>query len=198
MKQSDAELAFDAAIAKEGDAGTRLTLARDYLERYPEDIPLVQTAAEVVKQSRGNPADATAEMRTYADKHFRLIGPQYAYALVAEDTLIWDAKARWALAKDSTSCWAWLMWTAAEWYKSKPDSNLVFKRIARAIKLDPSRPEGYLNLGDWYALQGKWTDATEAYQAGLVCDPENNYLRLRIEDIKDRLKKAGNPEPETK
>ena len=36
----------------------------------------------------------------------------------------------------------------------------------------------------------EWLIAIQAYEAGLVCDPMNQNLRMRLEDAQDRLKKS--------
>jgi tetratricopeptide (TPR) repeat protein len=194
MKQSAAEIAFDSALVKQGDATKRVILAKSYLERYPKDVPLGQTAADVIYSSSMNKAEAVAYLRNFAEAHPRDFGPQYYYAYAADDTLVWGEKARRVLAKDSTNFWAWLTWANAEWRKQTPDLDTVATRLEKAVMLDPSRPEGYLSLGDVYMEKGDWQPAVDAYRAGLVCDPVNNILRLRLEDAQDRVRKADKAE----
>jgi predicted Zn-dependent protease len=194
MKQSAAEVAFDAELNKQAAATNRVILAKSYLQRYPNDVPLGQTAADVILSSGMNKAEAVTYLRNFAEAHPREFGPQYYYAYVADDTLLWDDKAHWALAKDSTNFWAWLMWANAEWRKKTPDLDTVTTRLEKAVTLDPSRPEGYLSLGDAYLEKGDWQPAVDAYRAGLVSDPVNNTLRLRLEDAQDRVRKAVQPE----
>ena len=195
MKQSEAEAEFCAAVDKEGNATERLRIAKEYLERYPNDVPLGRYAASIIYQSSIHKSDAVEYLRMFADAHHREIGPQYYYARIADDTLIWDEKARWALARDSTNYWAWLMWMAAEWHKSNPEMSSVMTRIEKAIALDSSRPEAFMFLGDAHGEQGNWLSAIEAYEAGLVCDSSSNPLRLRLEDAKDELRKKVAEQP---
>lgn len=190
MKQSAEEIAFDAEMSRESSSEERMKIAKSYLERYPNDIPLGRYATDVMRRSSADKTEVIDYLQTFANAHPRDIGPQYYYARIADDTLIWEEKARWALAKDSKNFWAWLMWMAAEWHQSNPDLKLVTERVGRAVSLDPSRPEGYFFLGDAFAEQGDWPQAIEAYEAGLVCDPLDNRLRERLEDANDRLKKA--------
>jgi predicted Zn-dependent protease len=194
MKQSAAEVAFNAELNKQAAATNRVILAKSYLQRYPNDVPLGQTAADVIQNSGMNQTEAVAYLRNFAEAHPRDFGPQYYYAYVADDTLLWDDKAHWALAKDSTNFWAWLMWANAEWRKKTPDLDTVTTRLEKAVRLDPSRPEGYLSLGDAYLEKGDWQPAVDTYRAGLVSDPVNNTLHLRLEDAQDRVRKVDQNE----
>lgn len=190
MKQSAEEIAFDAEMSRESSPDERVKIAKSYLEQYPNDIPLGRYATDVMRRSSADKTEVIDYLQIFANAHPRDIGPQYYYARIADDTLIWAEKARWALTRDSKNYWAWLMWMAAEWHQSNPDLKLVTERVGKAVSLDPSRPEGYFFLGDAYAEQGDWPQAIEAYEAGLVCDPLDNRLKERLEDANDRLKKA--------
>jgi tetratricopeptide (TPR) repeat protein len=187
MQKTAAESAFEKEVLGISSTVTLLQTAKEYMERYPDDVPLGVYASDVIYRSSERKAEALDYIGEFAAAHWREIGAQYYYARLAQDTLVWDQKARWALAKDSTSFWAWLMWVEAEWHKSNPDMEAVIDRLQHAVSLDPSRPEGYLELGRAYTEQGEWEEARDAYQAGLVCDPGNDYIRQRLEDIKDRV-----------
>lgn len=190
IQPSEAEVALEREILGTLAPMERVRIAQRYLENHPSDVPMGRFATDVLRRSSDRREDAIAWLREFAANHSNEIGPQYNYARIADDTLVWDEKARWALAKDSTSNWAWLMWMAAEWHKSRPDLERVVERIERAMELDPSRPEVYIFLGDAYAEQGKLDAAFDAWKAGLVADPRNDYLRQRLEDAKDRVRKA--------
>ena len=195
VKASEAEINLEKDVNATSSMISRLQIAKNYLERHPNDVPMGRFASDVIAQNSERKADAVDYLKQFSEIHLREIGPQYYYARSVDDTLIWDQKARWALAKDSTNYWGWLMWMEAEWHKSKPDLDAVVQRLEHAVTLDPSRPEGYYFLGDAYGEQGNWPDAIETYQAGLICDPTNDFIRQHLEDAKDRLKKSE-PKPD--
>ena len=190
MQLSPEEIAMEEEIMATQAPMERVRIARSYLERYYDNVPLGRYASDLIRRHSDRKEDAVEYLREFAAMHPREIGPQYYYARIADDTLLWEKKARWAIEKDSTSNWAWLMWMAAEWHKSKPDMKLVTERVEKAVALDPSRPEGYFFLGDAYAEQNRWDDAIAAYEAGLVAEPGNGRLQLRLEDAKDRMRKS--------
>ncbi len=185
VKKSAAEIEFRAVLEMESDPGRRMQIARDFVTRHVEDVPLGRLAGDIMRKAGKEQAEVF--FRVLSDEHPESIAACYYYARIADDTLIWEEKARWALAKDSSNYWGWLMFMAAEWHKHQPDLALVYERVARAIQLDPSRPEGYLFLGQYYEETDQWMDAYEAYRAGLVCDSTNAILRQSASEVEGKF-----------
>ncbi len=185
--KSPAEIEFRAALDKEEDSAKRMQLAEAYVTRHLEDVPLGRLAGDVIRRANKENTWSRVFFKKLADEHPESIAAQYYYARAADDTTVWSEKARWVLAKDSTNYWGWLMFMAAEWHRGAPDLDLVYQRVTRAIQLDPSRPEGYMFLGQYYEEKALWMDAFEAYRAGLVCDPESKILQRGVEEMETKL-----------
>lgn len=183
MNPSAAEIEFRAALEMESDTLQRMQLAQEFVTRFPEDVPLGRLASDELRKGRNGASWAKIFFKKLSDDHPDLLGPHYYYARVADDTLIWDEQASWALAHDSTSSWAWLMWMAAEWHKAKPDMEAVRERAIKSINLDSSRPEGFMFMGQWYEEMQDTVGAIEAYKAGLVCDPEHRVCKMSLEAL---------------
>jgi hypothetical protein len=181
IKRTPAEVEFRSALEKEGNPAQRMQIAQDFVTRFPDDIPLGRLAADELKKGRNGQSWAATFFKKLSEDHPGMIGPQYYYARVADDTLVWEETARFALAQDSTNSWAWLMWMAAEWHKTNPDMEHVRERVIKSIMLDPSRPEGYMFLGQWFEEKQDTVGAIEAYMAGLVCDPEHSGCKKSLE-----------------
>lgn len=183
VTRSAAEIEFRAALDSASGPGQRMIIAENFAMRHPDDVPLVRLAADELKQGRNGQSFVITFFKKLSEDHPELLAPRYAYARVADDTLVWDAEARWALAQDSTNSWAWLMWMAAEWHKAQPDAESVRERVMRSIQLDASRPEGFMFLGQWYEEHKDTVGAIEAYKAGLVCDPEHRICQQSLEAL---------------
>jgi tetratricopeptide (TPR) repeat protein len=101
----------------------------------------------------------------------------YLYGRASGDSTIMGEQAAWIIKKDPKNTWGHMMAGLGEWEKSKPDNAVVEKHLKDAINLDPSRPEGYLNLGYLYEDMERWPDAIAAFEAGAVADPPNAPIR---------------------
>ena len=90
----------------------------------------------------------------------------YLYGRATDDTLVMVREAQWLLAKDPNSFWGHQLAGDAEWSKVKPDWAVVQQHLEAAVAIDPSRPEGWLNLGYLYEDTENWPQGARSLRGG--------------------------------
>lgn len=178
VTRSDAEIAVRDANLAVLDSAARLERGLALLEQYPADVPAGKEVQKSIAKLLPDPQSY------FRDRHSRLQNPAtfYLYARSTNFTLPEQEVESW-LERDRGNYWLWLCYMATEWHKESPDQSKVEERIEQAILLDPSRPEGYSFLGMLYDEQNDLKAAREAYESGLVCDPQDEIMRSRLLDI---------------
>lgn len=164
---SAGETAFASALAAATTDSAKLQLALQALDAYPEDIPVGRAAQDVIFRYKDDPEGFFAARA----KDSASPAAHYLNGRATSDTLLMTREAEWLLAKDPHSFWGHQLAGDAEWSKAHPDMARVEEHLQASIATDPSRPEGYLNLGYLYEDQEKWPAARAAFEAGAVADP---------------------------
>ncbi len=173
VTHSAAETALAKALAEAKTDSAKLQIALHALDAAAEDIPAGRAAQDVIFKLKDDPEGffkARAEGNGSPAAH-------YLYGRATEDTLVMVREAEWLLAKDPQSYWGLQLAGDAEWSKAQPDLERVQKQLEASIAIDPSRPEGYLNLGYLYEDRDNWPKAREVFEAGAVCDPKSTGIR---------------------
>ena len=79
-------------------------------------------------------------------------------------------------------------------YRQQGNLDLAIELIQRAIELNPSNAEAYLNLGHVYIGQEKLEEAIQAYrQVFLIRASDDEGFKIR-QSAAEALKKLGTPE----
>jgi hypothetical protein len=173
VTKSAAETALREALTKTDVDSVRLRLAREALERNPEDIPLGRMAQDVLLKQMD---DAVGYFKNQAQGS-ESVAAHYLYGRAADDTTVTAEEARWILSRDPSNFWGHLLAGIAEWDKSKFDTAVVHRQFLAAVTSDPSRPEGYLYLGYFFQDEERWPEAREVLDAGALTDSSSQAIR---------------------
>ncbi|NUO18915.1 hypothetical protein HUU59_05650 [bacterium] len=178
VSRSLGEIAVQEANLAALDSAARIERGIALLEQFPDDVP---AGREVQKAIGKLLPDSRAYFRTRYER-LNTSATFYLYARATNFTLEESEIESW-IEREPDNFWLRLCHMAAEWHKETPDLNIVEERVEQAIQLNPSRPEGYSFLGMLYDERNDLKSAREAYESGLVCDPQDEHMRSRLLDI---------------
>jgi tetratricopeptide (TPR) repeat protein len=185
VQRSEAEIQIASDLARAESDTEILQIGKRYLRNYPDDIPACKEAQIAIG---GLLEDKVAFFRTHHDE-LQSLASYYLYARATDFTLP-EADVEAMVNKNKNSFWAWLMFMATEWHKEQPNLEVVIDRAEEAVTLDGSRPEGYYYLSLAYLEADRLTDARDALEAAIVCDPLNIEFREMLLDVYLKLRDA--------
>ncbi|RQV96727.1 hypothetical protein EH220_05335 [bacterium] len=185
VQRSEAELQIVADLARAENATETLQIGKRYLRNDPDDIPACKAAQDAIGSLL---EDKVAFFRTRHDE-LQTLASFYLYARATNFTLP-EADVEAFVNKHQDNFWAWLMFMATEWHKEEADLAVVIDRAEQAVTLDGSRPEGYHFLSLAYLEADRLTDARDALEAAMICDPLNLEFREQLLDVYLKLRDA--------
>ncbi len=166
MVKSAGELAW-AAIPDDTPDEEQVRLAKEYLDKYPTEIPLLRSVQNVLNRK----SDLTVEFwKERMDKQ-PTTANRYLYARKTGDAAIMAEQAQAILRDDATNFWGDYLAAVAEWSKEEPDLKKVAAHFDAAIEKDPSRPEGWGYAAEVAEELKDLDKALRMYQAEAVVKP---------------------------
>jgi Flp pilus assembly protein TadD len=63
------------------------------------------------------------------------------------------------------------------------DGDEAVRLLEPLVRRTPDVPEAWANLGDGYALVGRYEDAAAAFGRALVLAPQHGLIRVRLEPV---------------
>lgn len=173
LQKSKAETDLQAALDKAANADEKKMIAEKALADNPDDIVLGRMAQDVLTKSLD---DAATYFKTRAEGQ-ESIAKHYLYGRASGDSTIQMEQANWILAKDPKNYWGLTLKAVTLWTEEPEVLKQVESLLQQAVSIDPSRPEGYLNLGYVYLDLEKHDAAIEVFEAGAIADPSNTQIR---------------------
>jgi len=173
VQKSPAEIELAAALDKAETNDAKAQIATAFLNSNPTDIPAARMAQDVLFRTMEDPAEF---FKSRAEKSESVVD-HYLYARASGDSTVMAQEAAWIMAKDPKNAWGHMLAGLAEWERAMPDNAVVEKYLKAAVEADPSRPEGYINLGYLYEDMENWPAARETFEAGAIADPNNATIR---------------------
>jgi tetratricopeptide (TPR) repeat protein len=173
VQKSTAEINLKAALDKADSDAAKAKIATEFLDTHPTDVPAARLAQDAILKTV---EDGNAFFKARAEKSESAVD-HYLYGRASGDSTVMAEQAAWIMKKDPKNTWGHMLAGLAEWEKASPDNSIVEKHLKDAIEADPSRPEGYINLGYLYEDMENWQSAREAFDAGAITDPANTALR---------------------
>jgi len=180
-----AELSWEAIPDTLPDA-EQVTVARDYLDKYPTEIPLLRSVQNVLNRK----SDLTLDFWLERMNANPSTANRYLYARKSGDIEIMKAQADMIIQNDSENFWGYYLAAVAEWSKDEPNMDVVIGYFEQAIPKDPSRPEGWGYAAQAYEEKEDWDNALRMYQAALVVSPEGKSTKMSILGIYAQKKDA--------
>lgn len=175
MVKSAAELAWEAIPDTIPDE-EQVRIAREYLDQYSTDIPLLRSVQNILNRK----SDLTVEFwKERMDKN-PTAANHYLYARKVGTSEEMKTQADWIIQNDPNNFWGYYLAAVSELSKEKPDLNVTVGYFEQAIAKDPSRPEGWYYCADAHEQLGNLDKALECYQAGLVVEPGDKSLKMSI------------------
>lgn len=185
--KSAAELAWEAIPDSIPDE-EQVRLAKEYLDKHPNDIPLLRSVQNILNRK----SDLTPEFWQGRMEQNPTTANRYLWARKAGESAEMKKQADWIMENDQENFWGYYLAAVAESYKETPDLAVVIRYFDQAIAKDPSRPEGWYFCADANEQAGNLDRALECYQAGLVVDPTDKSLEMSIMGVYAQKRDAEN------
>ncbi len=173
VQKSQAERDLQTALDNAKEKSEKQQIAEKALADHPEDIIIGRLAQDALMRIVEDPA-AYFKARAEGTES---IAKKFLYARASGDSLTQIQTAEWILAKDPKHFWALIMKATTLWTEDEKILQQVESLLKEAVACDPSRPEGYQNLGYLYQDKEDLHGAREAFEAGAVSDPTNTVIR---------------------
>ncbi|MCB9365671.1 MAG: hypothetical protein H6506_04820 [Calditrichaeota bacterium] len=154
----------------------QVQIAREYLDKYPNEIPLLRSVQNILNRKSDLDLDFwknRMETSPTAANH-------YLYARKSSDPAVMKEQSEWIMRNDPNNFWGYYLAAVAEWSKDSPDMNVVAGFFEQAIPKDPSRPEGWGYAAQAYEELKNWDKALEMYGAELVTVPAKKSTLLSM------------------
>lgn len=178
LAKSAGEVAWDAIPSDTPDE-EQVRLAKEYLDKYPDDIPLLRSVQNVLNRK----SDLAAEFwKERMDKN-PTAANRYLYARKTGDAAVMKEQAEWIVANDPKNFWGDYLLAVAEMQKEEPDLKYIVGKFESALVKDPARPEGWMYGADAYEQMKDWDNALRMYQALLVVDPTDKSPNMSMMGI---------------
>lgn len=187
MVKSAGQLAWEAVPDTLPDA-EQVRIAREFLDQYPNDIPLLRSVQNVLNRK----SDLTVDFWKERMDKSPTTANRYLYARKANDPAISKEQAEWMMKNDAGNFWGYYLAAVTEWSKETPDMKVVIDYFDQAIAKDPSRPEGWYYCGDANEQAGNLDRALQCYQAAKVVEPDDTSLNMSILGIYAQKRDADN------
>jgi thiol-disulfide isomerase/thioredoxin len=183
---SEPYLELHAALDTCAMTGSAVTLARDFMQRYPDDVAL-----QVLASSLRYDLTSDEQNAYYRDRAARESENPIAQYLAGRITYDPDSGMSYAqiiLNEEPNNYWGHLLLGRSfSWKKNLTDQEFsqAESELRRAIALDNSLPYAVESLGYLYATHGDTSRADRVYEQLCRMEPaEFERLRLRLE-LKD-------------
>lgn len=183
--KSAAELAWEAIPDTIPDE-EQVRVAKEYLDKYPNDIPLLRSVQNILNRK----SDLTPEFWKARMEQNPTSANRYLWARKTGESAEMKKQADWIMENDKESFWGYYLAAASEMSKDAPDFAVATGFYDQAIAKDPSRPEGWYFCADANEQAGNLDRAIECYRAGLVVDPSDKSLEMSIMGIYARKRDA--------
>lgn len=167
---SQAETEFQAALAKAEQDEAQVELALEFLDKYPDNIPLGREAQNILSRKSDKPAEWFKE-RMDADPTGT---NRYLWARASGDPEIMHKQADWLIENDPENFWGPYLKAVAFWTEEEPALEKVTAEFEKAVALDPARFEGFIWMAYAYQEHDELDKALAAFDAAGVVDPESN------------------------
>lgn len=188
MVKSEGETAYEAAMSATTTDEAKAAVAREFLDKYPMDIPLLRSCQNVLNRlSDLKPEFWKERMDTNPSSANR-----YLWARKTGDAAEMQTQAGWMMQNDPKNFWGYYLAAVAEWQKETPDLKVVSNYFAQAIEKDPSRPEGWGYAAQAYEEQKNWANAISMYEAEMVVEPGDTSPKFSIMGIYAQQRDAEN------
>lgn len=179
MVKSDGVNAYEAALEAASTDEAKVAIAREYLDKYPNDIPMLRSAQNVLNRS----SDLKPEFWKERMDANPTAANRYLWARKSGDAAEMQVQAGWMMQNDPKNFWGYYLAAVAEWQKETPDLKIVSNYFAQAIEKDPSRPEGWGYAAQAYEEQEDWANALKMYEAEMVVEPSDSGPKFSIMGI---------------
>lgn len=183
--KSAGELAWEAIPDTIPD-DQQVQTARQFLDQYPDDIPLLRSVQNVLNRK----SDLTLDFWKERMDANPSSANRYLYARKSGDAQIMREQARLIMRRDRGNFWGYYLAAVAELSKDKPDLKVVTDYFEKAIAKDPSRPEGWGYAAQAYEELKDWDNALRMYEAAMVVDPSDKHPKMAILGIYAQQKDA--------
>ncbi|MBK6766644.1 MAG: tetratricopeptide repeat protein [bacterium] len=183
--KSAAELAWEAIPDTIPDA-EQVRIAREYLDLYPNEIPLLRSVQNILNRK----SDLTEEFWKARMTETPSSANRYLWARKNGETGVMKEQSAWIIEHDPENYWGYYLAAVSEMNKEKPDQAVVIRYLEAAIAKDPSRPEGWYFCADAYEQSGNLDRAIECYRAAMVVDPTDKTLEMSVIGIYARKRDA--------
>ena len=177
-QKTAAELAWEAIPDTIPDAD-QVTVAKEYLDKYPNEIPLLRNVQGILNRK----SDLTVEFWKERMDKTPTSANRYLYARKTGDAAEMKTQSEWIMKNDSDNFWGYYLAAVAEWSKEEHDAKVVANFFEQAIAKDPSRPEGWGYAAEAYEETKDWDNALRCYQASMVVEPESSSPKMSMMGI---------------
>jgi len=183
---SPAEASFDSALATATTDEAQVQLAKEFLDKYPDNIPVGRQAQNILNRK----SDTSADWYKQRMEANPTATNRYLWARASQDPEIMMAQAEWLMANEPDNFWGYYLAASTLWDAEKPDMDKVIGYFEQAVAKDPARYEGYLYLGYAYEDAGKPEKALEVFTAAEVVDPSDQSPRQARLGLYAQMKNA--------
>jgi tetratricopeptide (TPR) repeat protein len=183
---STAENEFDSIIAKTEADSAQVQLAKEFLDKYPDDIPLGRQAQNILNRK----SDTSADWYKQRMEANPTATNRYLWARASQDPEVMTAQSEWLMANDPDNFWGYYLAATTAWDAKEPDMDKVIGLFEQAVAKDPARYDGYLWLGYAYEEAGKPEQALEVFKAAEVVDPTDESPKQAMLGLYAEMKDA--------
>lgn len=172
------EVAWEAIPDTIPDA-EQVRVAREYLDKYPNEIPLLRSVQNILNRK----SDLTEEFWKARMDENPTSANRYLWARKTGDSGAMKEQGEWIIAHDPENFWGYYLFAVSEMNKEKPDQTVVLSYLDQAIAKDPSRMEGWYYAADANEQAGNLDKAVEYYRAAMVVDSTDKTLEMSVMGI---------------
>ncbi|MBU0691893.1 hypothetical protein KKH18_08770 [bacterium] len=183
---TQAETEFEAALATAETDEAQIELAKEYLDNYPDNIPLGRSAQNILNRKSDTPPDWYKTRKEAAPTSTN----RYLWARASQDHDVMVEQANWMMENDAENFWGYYLAATAEWDTEEPDMDKVIGYFEQALAKDPAQYTGYLWLGYAYEDANKPEQALEVFKAAKIVDPEDDSPKQAMLGLYAQMKDA--------